>query len=71
MEEEAIDKNFAVHLPLWDLLFGTFYLPRERWPSAYGVVGSKVPESYAAQMIYPFVPEAVAKAKKDSMEKED
>ncbi len=56
-EVEAIDKNFAVHLPLWDLLFGTFYLPGERWPSAYGVVGSTVPETYVGQMVYPFVPE--------------
>ena len=30
-EREAIDKNFAVHTPIWDLLFGTYYLP-DRWP---------------------------------------
>jgi len=26
-EPEAIDKNFAVHTPVWDRLFGTYYLP--------------------------------------------
>lgn len=26
-ERDAIDKNFAVHTPIWDLLFGTYYLP--------------------------------------------
>ncbi len=30
-EPQSIDKNFAVHTPAWDLLFGTFYLPA-RWP---------------------------------------
>ena len=31
--------NFAVHLPLLDRLFGTYHLPRGRWPSAYGLAG--------------------------------
>ena len=35
-EREAIDKNFAVHTPIWDILFGTYYLP-DRWPTAYGL----------------------------------
>ena len=35
-EREAIDKNFAVHTPIWDILFGTYYLP-DRWPAAYGL----------------------------------
>ena len=30
-EREAVDKNFAVHTPIWDILFGTYYLP-DRWP---------------------------------------
>ena len=35
-EAEAIDKNFAVHLPAIDAIFGTMYLPR-RWPRGYGI----------------------------------
>ena len=35
-EPEAVDTNFAVHLPVLDLLFGTAHLP-DRWPSAYGL----------------------------------
>ena len=35
-EPEAVDTNFAVHLPVLDVLFGTAYLP-DRWPSAYGI----------------------------------
>ena len=37
-EREAIDKNFAVHLPVLDAMFGTMYLPG-RWPRAYGIGG--------------------------------
>jgi sterol desaturase/sphingolipid hydroxylase (fatty acid hydroxylase superfamily) len=52
-EREAIDKNFAVHTPIWDLLFGTFYLP-DRWPSAYGLVGGRrVPARWFSQLLYP------------------
>ena len=53
-EPQAIDKNFSVHSPLWDWLFGTFYLP-DRWPNAYGLCGpSDVPLSWLRQFVYPF-----------------
>lgn len=52
LEPEAVDKNFAVHLPLYDRLFGTHYLP-DRWPSAYGLPGDPVPDGYLAQLSYP------------------
>jgi lathosterol oxidase len=53
-EPQAIDKNFSVHSPLWDWLFGTFYLP-DRWPNAYGLCGpSDVPLSWILQFVYPF-----------------
>jgi sterol desaturase/sphingolipid hydroxylase (fatty acid hydroxylase superfamily) len=52
-EPQSIDKNFAVHTPAWDLLFGTFYLPA-RWPSAYGLAhGRQVPPRWASQLVYP------------------
>lgn len=55
-EREAIDKNFAVHLPLLDRLFGTLLMPDDgRWPSAYGIEGHPVPSSFAAQTVYPFM----------------
>lgn len=53
-EPEAIDKNFAVHLPVLDLLFGTFFMPGTRWPKVYGVHNNDVPESYLLQWVYPF-----------------
>jgi sterol desaturase/sphingolipid hydroxylase (fatty acid hydroxylase superfamily) len=54
LEQEAVDVNFAIHLPLFDKLFGTFHLPEGRWPKDYGVP-EKVPAGYWAQMKYPFV----------------
>ena len=53
-DPEAIDRNFAVHVPWLDRLFGTHYLPRGRWPSSYGVDGESPPESWAAQVAWPF-----------------
>jgi sterol desaturase/sphingolipid hydroxylase (fatty acid hydroxylase superfamily) len=53
-EREAIDKNFAVHTPIWDILFGTYYLP-DRWPSAYGLSDRReVPSRWITQLLYPF-----------------
>ena len=51
---EAVDKNFAVHLPWIDRLFGTAYLPPGRWPDAYGIAGHPVPEGYWRQLAWPF-----------------
>jgi lathosterol oxidase len=54
-EPEAVDKNFAVHLPVLDWLFGTFYLPKDRWPASYGLAqGETVPDGYLRQFAYPF-----------------
>jgi sterol desaturase/sphingolipid hydroxylase (fatty acid hydroxylase superfamily) len=55
-ERDAIDKNFAVHLPVLDRVFGTYYMPPERWPTAYGIEGRPVPARYAQQLLYPFRP---------------
>jgi sterol desaturase/sphingolipid hydroxylase (fatty acid hydroxylase superfamily) len=55
-EPQSIDKNFAVHTPVWDLWFGTYYLP-DRWPSSYGLVhGPGVPSRWVTQLIYPIRP---------------
>jgi lathosterol oxidase len=34
---ECMDKNFAVHFTVLDRWFGTYYLPRGRWPRRYGI----------------------------------
>lgn len=53
-EPQAVNRNYSVHTPLWDRLFGTLYMPG-RWPRAYGLCGRKdVPGSWAGQFAYPF-----------------
>jgi len=49
-----VDRNFAVHFPWLDRLFGTHHLPGGDWPPALGIEGHPVPEGYLAQTIYPF-----------------
>lgn len=51
--EEPRDRNFASMLPIWDLLFGTHYLPRGQWPAAYGLE-TELPASVVGQLLYPF-----------------
>ena len=53
-ERDAVDKNFAVHLPVLDVLFRTAYLPN-RWPRAYGIEhGAPVPDGWWRQLVWPF-----------------
>jgi len=54
VEEEAIDKNFAIHFPIIDLVFGTFHMPGDRWPDGYGIEGHPVPKGFFSQFLYPF-----------------
>ena len=47
--------NFAVHLQVLDRIFGTFHLPKGRWPGAYGLAGGeRVPAGYLPQLVEPF-----------------
>ena len=52
-EREAWDKNFAGLLPLWDILFGTFYMPRGRYPENFGIC-EPMPKGFLRQMWEPF-----------------
>jgi sterol desaturase/sphingolipid hydroxylase (fatty acid hydroxylase superfamily) len=52
-DPDSYNKNFAPHLAVFDLLFGTAYLPAGRsMPNKYGIAEA-VPESFWGQMIYP------------------
>ena len=54
-EPEAVDKNFAGALVVWDWLFGTLHLPAGRRPAAYGVSGGPVPGGFLGLLAYPFL----------------
>src|SRR5437870_8107689 len=53
-EAEAIDKNFAVHLPVLDRMFGTQFLTESRAPRAHGVSDGPAARTYLAQILDPF-----------------
>jgi lathosterol oxidase len=53
-ESHSYDKNFAPHLVIFDLLFGTAQLPPSNdMPKHYGVT-DRVPEGFFRQLIHPF-----------------
>ena len=53
-QKEAIDKNFAIHFPWIDKLFGTYYYP-DVWPEKYGIVGEQIPDGFIRQTYEPFL----------------
>ena len=53
-DKEAIDINYAAHLPVLDRLFGTYHMPPDRWPQKYGVAGDPLPKGMGRQFLYPF-----------------
>ena len=59
-DREAIDINYAAHLPVLDRLFGTYHMPPDRWPEHYGVVGDRLPRGLWRQFLYPFQRKAPA-----------
>ncbi len=54
IEKEAINVNYAIHFSWLDRLFGTYYMPKNQWPSGYGIGGHPVPNGYWQQFCYPF-----------------
>jgi sterol desaturase/sphingolipid hydroxylase (fatty acid hydroxylase superfamily) len=53
-QKEAIDRNFAIHFPWIDRLFGTFHFPDE-WPEFYGLDGEEISKSFLRQTVDPFI----------------
>jgi sterol desaturase/sphingolipid hydroxylase (fatty acid hydroxylase superfamily) len=47
-------KNFAATFPLFDVLFGTVYMPRGVLPDGYGVDNPDFPKDAGGQLLYPF-----------------
>ena len=52
-DKPAIDTNYAAHLPVLDLMFGTYHMPKDHWPKEYGTT-KPVPRTFGAQFLYPF-----------------
>lgn len=48
--------NFGNNLSVWDLAFGTWYLPRDREVSEVGLINRAYPLGFADQLKTPFIP---------------
>jgi sterol desaturase/sphingolipid hydroxylase (fatty acid hydroxylase superfamily) len=54
-QKEGIDKNFAIHFPWIDRLFGTYYYP-DHWPEKYGLDGEEISPNFLGQTVEAFLP---------------
>jgi sterol desaturase/sphingolipid hydroxylase (fatty acid hydroxylase superfamily) len=54
MPDEGGNSNFAPMFALWDVLFGTFYMPPEKLPAHYGVDDPDFPSGFFGQLVFPF-----------------
>lgn len=50
--------NYGNNLIIWDLVFGTWYLPKERDVQELGLVNREYPTVFLKQMTVPFIPGA-------------
>jgi hypothetical protein len=51
-ERDAHNTNYSVGLPIWDLVFGTYFMPADRRPTRYGVT-PPVPPGLGPQLWHP------------------
>ena len=54
--ERGGSSNFAGTFPLYDLIFGTFYMPAGKRPDDYGVDDPQFPKGFFGQLRHPFRP---------------
>ena len=51
-DPRAIHSNYSVFLPVWDQVFGTYYVPADRRPDRYGI-DEYMPAGMVAQLRWP------------------
>jgi len=60
---DVVGRNFASTFALWDVMFGTYYLPKGEVPKAYCIDDEAMPEGMWAQIAYPLVQRADGQAR--------
>ena len=58
MVKKESNHNYGNNLIVWDLVFGTWYLPKEREVQELGLVNRQYPLAFLEQMSVPFLPGA-------------
>ena len=46
--------NYGNNLIVWDIIFGTFFLPKRREVGEIGLLNQDYPEGYIGQVVAPF-----------------
>ena len=64
-EEEGGNKNFAPTFPVLDIIFGTYYDPKDKKPQIFGAPNDAIPNHIVGHMTYPFKSFFVKKAEND------
>jgi lathosterol oxidase len=54
-DPKAYDKNFAIHFPFIDMMFGTYYPMGNTWPESTGLGDVKFPKGFVKQFAFPFM----------------
>ena len=52
--KEGGASNYGAIFSFWDVVFGTFYFPKNRLPTKYGIENCEIRENYVTQILYPF-----------------
>ncbi|MGI9292521.1 MAG: sterol desaturase family protein [Pseudomonadales bacterium] len=58
---EESDRNFGNNLIVWDLLFGTYFNPKEREVEDIGLLNPEFPKGYLGQLAAPFASRDISK----------
>lgn len=53
LSKEANHSNYSTFLPLWDIVFRTYRMPRDQRPQRYGINGP-MPDGIVQQLVFPF-----------------
>jgi sterol desaturase/sphingolipid hydroxylase (fatty acid hydroxylase superfamily) len=53
-QAEGLDRNFGGLFLFWDRLFGTLHMPEGRQAEEFGISGEQAPDSFLAQLAWPF-----------------
>jgi sterol desaturase/sphingolipid hydroxylase (fatty acid hydroxylase superfamily) len=52
--DQGGNRNFGSMFSLWDVIFGSFYMPPDALPSRYGIDEDGCPQGFFQQLIHPF-----------------
>jgi sterol desaturase/sphingolipid hydroxylase (fatty acid hydroxylase superfamily) len=66
-DQASWDKNFAGQISLFDVIFGTAYLPRGEHETTYGI-DDATPRSYVDQLCHPFRKPAAGASSAEALE---